>query len=96
MQERLGELLPNAVYVSAVVDGGLDPLRRALLGAVRKLRPETEVRVPVSDGKTLAEVHRLGEVLDQRSEDGLIVLRARLDAAAVGRLRAKGVLVGDS
>jgi GTP-binding protein HflX len=91
LQDRLRELLPNAVFVSAVTDGGLDPLRRALLGAVRKLRPEAEVRVSMSDGKTLAEVHRLGEVLDQRSEDGMIVLRARLDAATVGRLRGRGV-----
>ena len=91
LQDRLRELLPNAVFVSAVTEGGLDPLRRALLGAVRKLRPEAEVRVSMSDGKTLAEVHRLGEVLDQRSEDGVIVLRARLDAATVGRLRGRGV-----
>ena len=91
LQDRLRELLPHAVFVSAVTEGGLDPLRRALLGAVRKLRPEAEVRVSMSDGKTLAEVHRLGEVLDQRSEDGVIVLRARLDAATVGRLRGRGV-----
>ncbi len=92
-QERLHELLPNAVFVSAVTEDGLEPLRRALLAAIRKQRPEAEVRVPVSDGKTLAEVHRLGEVLEQRSEDGVIVLRARLDPAVVGRLRGRGLSV---
>src|SRR5918911_3209480 len=55
MQERIANLLPNSVFVSAVSEGGLEPLRRALLGAVRERRPEVELRVSASDGRTLAE-----------------------------------------
>ena len=56
------------MFVSAVSEDGLEPLRRALLGIVRKLKPVTELRVSTSDGRLLAELHRAGEVIDQRNE----------------------------
>jgi GTP-binding protein HflX len=38
-------------------------------------------------------VHRDGEVLDQRSEEDVIVLKARLDERSIGRLRQSGARV---
>ena len=90
LHARGREIFPHAVYVSAITEGGLEPLRRALLATVRTLKPVTELRVPASDGRLLAELHRAGEVLDQRSDGEEMVVRVRLDPAALGRLRAAG------
>ncbi|MDQ6830004.1 MAG: GTPase HflX [Gemmatimonadota bacterium] len=93
LQVRVRDEMPTAVFVSAVTAHGLEPLKRALLGVVRKRKPVVELRVAVSDGRTLAELHRLGEVLEQRSEDGVMVVRARLDEATAKRLQASGIAV---
>jgi GTP-binding protein HflX len=79
--------------VSAVNEGGVDPLRRALGTALRARRPLSEIRLPASDGKLLAEIHRGGEVLDQRTEEDQLVIRARVDEALAGRLRRAGAQV---
>ncbi|HKO16372.1 MAG TPA: GTPase HflX, partial [Gemmatimonadaceae bacterium] len=79
LQERIGHLVRDAVFVSTVAEGGLEPLRRALSVAVRARRPLTEIRLSPTEGKLLAEIHRDGEVLDQRMDDDRLVLRARVD-----------------
>src|SRR5581483_9677873 len=63
LQERIGNLVPSSVFVSTVTEGGLEPLRRALLGAVRARRPLTEIRISPANGKLLSEIHRDAEVL---------------------------------
>ena len=93
LQERVANMLPNSVFVSAATEGGLEPLRRALLAASRGLQVVTEVRIPAGHGKAIAEVHRSGEVLEQRSDGADLVLRARLDEASLGRLKRLGVEV---
>lgn len=94
LHERISSLLPNSVFVSAVTEGGLEPLRRSLLGQVRKLRPVAELRLPpATAGRLMAEIHRAGEVLEQRNEGEELIVRARLDEAFVGRLRQQGVAI---
>jgi GTP-binding protein HflX len=93
LQERVSAILPNAVFVSSVSEGGLEPLRRALEGAMRATRPVMEIRVSVTDGKTLAELHKNAEVMDQRLEGEDMVFIARMDDAAAGRLRKSGVRI---
>ena len=90
VQERVHNLLPDALFVSAATPDGLEPLRRALLARLKQQRPLVEVRVPAADGRLLAELHREGEVLDQHAEDGVVVVRARLDDILAGRLRRAG------
>ena len=90
LQERAKDVAPDSVFVSALTEGGLEPLRRALLSTVRALKPVTELRVSTSDGRLLAELHRSGEVIDQRNDGDEMVIRVRLDAAALGRIRAAG------
>ncbi len=47
------------------------------------------LRIPASDGETIASIYRDGEVL-RRDEDGAMVgLVARLPKAIVGRLRRR-------
>jgi GTP-binding protein HflX len=88
LEDRLQRSMPNSVFVSAVLPDGLEPLRRALLAARRQLRPTTTVRIPLGDGKLLAELHRSGEVLSQHAEGNEWVVTARLDPASLGRLRS--------
>ena len=93
MRERIGNLLPNSVFVSSVEPGELEPLRRALVAAIRARSSVAEVRMGSGEGKLLAELHRGAEVLDQRMDGDEIVLRARVDEALAGRLRRGGARV---
>ncbi len=93
MQERMTNLLPNSVFVSALSDDTLEPLRRALVMALRARTTLAEVRIGAGDGRLLAEVHRGAEVLEQRMEGEEIVLRARVDETLAGRLRRAGARI---
>ena len=93
LQDRVRPMLPNAVFVSATAEDGLEPLRRALLAAERKERPLSSIHVPLSDGKLLAELHRHGEVIEQRAVGDEWVITARLDAATAGRLARLGATI---
>jgi GTP-binding protein HflX len=95
LEERVTNLLPNSIFVSAETEGGLEPLRRALLVQTRALRPVAEIRLGAGEGRLLAEVHRLGEVVEQRTDGAELVLRARIDDALAGRLRRAGARVED-
>jgi GTP-binding protein HflX len=93
LQERMRSLLPSSVFVSAATEDGLEPLRRSLLAALRRHRPVLELRIPLSDGRMLAELHRAGEVVEQRSDGDEWVVTARVDDATVGRLKRQGATV---
>ncbi len=93
LQARMASLLPGSVFVNTVAADGLEPLREALRAAARTGRPVAELRISAGDGRLLADIHRSGEVLDQRHEDGQLVLRARIDATTLGRLRRAGAMV---
>jgi GTP-binding protein HflX len=94
LRERIGNLLPSSsVFVSSIAEGGLEPLRRALQVASRKGTQIAEIRLPAQDGKLLAEIYRSGSVLSQRTEDGQIVLRARVDEQLAGRITRSGANV---
>jgi GTPase len=93
LQERVTALIPSAIFVSSVSEGGLEPLRRALEAATRSKRPVTKIRVSLSDGRTLAEIHQSGEVLDQTVDGDSMIVTARVDDALAGRLRKAGATV---
>ena len=73
--------------------GGVDGLRRALRMSVQALRPLAHIRVPIGEGKLLAELHRESQVLGQEHVDGVVVVTARVEARLLGRLRRDGVEV---
>lgn len=93
VRERVANLMPSSLFVSAVTPGGLDALKASLRESLRRQRPVLEVRIPAGNGRLIAEVHRDGEVLGQKIDEDVIVLRARLDERAIGRLRQAGVRV---
>ncbi len=93
VRDRITNLSPDSLLVSALEPGGLDPLREALREGIRRKRPVLEIRIPHANGRLLAEVHREGEVLDQRADDDVMIVRARLDEKAIGRLRHAGARI---
>ena len=83
-------LEPNpAVFVSALDPDSLTPLRETLRARMRARLDKVRVRLPASDGETLARLYREGEVVDRVDEDGSVVVLARLPEAEVGRLGAR-------
>jgi GTP-binding protein HflX len=95
IEERIRNLVPNSVFVSAVTEDGLEPLKRALLVKAREMRPLSEIRIPLEDGKLLSEIHRSAEVIEQRHEGNKLVMIARLDKALAGKLRNAGADVAE-
>jgi GTP-binding protein HflX len=90
VRARVAALMPGSLFVSAVVPGGLEPLRARLLQQMRTQRPLLEVRMPASDGRLLAELHRDGEVVAQRHDEASLILEVRCDERTIGRLRRAG------
>jgi len=92
LRERIGNLAPGSIFTSAESAEGLEPLRTLLRDALRARRPEVELEVPLTDGGLLAEVYRLGEVLDATAdaEGGVMRMRGRFDAGALARLERDG------
>lgn len=93
LETRIQNLVPGSVFVSALAEDGLEPLKRGLLAAARSLRTLAEIRLPLSDGKLLAEIHRSAEVLEQKHEGNDLVITARIDKELAGRLRHGGAAV---
>ncbi|MDQ3674445.1 MAG: 50S ribosome-binding GTPase, partial [Gemmatimonadota bacterium] len=93
LQDRVVPLSPSSVFVSALVEAEIEPLRRALIHAVSDRRSMSEVRLPISDGALLSEIHRAGEVLEQSVEGGELVLRVRIGAELAAKLLLRGAVV---
>ncbi len=94
LQERVRNLIPDSIFVSAVDSDGLEPLRRALLKAARAGTRIAEIRIPISNGKLLAEIYRAADVIEQRNDDDDIVVTARLSGSEAGRLASSGAVIG--
>jgi GTP-binding protein HflX len=98
---RVRERYPHSVLTSTVPHSalrtphleGVDGLRDVLRTSAQALRPVAEVRVPIGDGKLLAELHRDAEVMGQHAVDGVVVVTARVEASLLGRLRREGIAV---
>ncbi len=93
LRDRVLNLTPGSLFVSAREPGGLDSLRVRLREAIRRQRPVLEIRIPAANGRLLAEVHREGEVLDQRADEDVMIVHARLDERMIGRLRHAGARI---
>ena len=65
------------------------PLRSALRRRIQSTRATVRVSFSSSDGRTLAEAYREGEVLERLDNGGTIVLTARIPEALLGRWNAR-------
>ncbi|NBW64799.1 GTPase HflX, partial [bacterium] len=94
LRQRMADLLPDSVFVSAQAPGGTAELHAAMVARLLLRRPEVGVRIPAADGRMLAELYRSAEVVSVRQdeESGDSLLRARVDDALRGRLYRLGLL----
>ena len=92
LEERMRSLAPGSVFTSSLTSEGLEPLRALLRKTLRDRRPEVELIVPLTHGKLLADVHRMGEVLsiEPDEEEGVMRIRGRFEPASLARLEHDG------
>jgi len=87
-KDRAAAQFPQpSIFISTVEPGGVEPLRDLLRDRIRSANPEVRITLPPASGGILAEIYREGEVIEQLEEDGRIVVRARVPAPTLGRLR---------
>jgi GTP-binding protein HflX len=93
---RLKRLWPDAVFVSARAERGMDGLRAAI--EARLPRPAVEVRVtlPYDRGDLVAEAHRRGQVLRSTHTEEGTLLHVRVDESLAAELARHGVTEGHS
>jgi len=74
---------PGSVAISARTGEGVNKLVEALEGALRSWRLRSRFRIPANESALIAEIHRVGHVLELRYEnnDALIVAHVPPDLA---------------
>ena len=76
----------GSVAVSAATGDGIDDLLRVLGDRLRAITRTIDLAVPYERGDVIAAIHREGEVVSTRDEDGCLHVLARLSDASTGRL----------
>ncbi|MBN9526040.1 MAG: GTPase HflX [Alphaproteobacteria bacterium] len=80
---------PDHVAVSALTGEGCDGLLAELARRLGASRQPMTVTLDAGDGATLAWLHRHGEVLGRKGDDGRVTLTVALDEAELGQLRKR-------
>lgn len=84
---------PDAVFTTTVRTDGLMTLKRRLREQARRGIPTVVVTLAPGDGAGLAELYRLGDVVDRVDEEEGTRLTVRLALWQVERLRERGLSV---
>lgn len=88
LKERSLALDPTpAVWVSALTDGGLEPLVESIRARVRSRFPRVQLFLNPGDGETLSTLHREGEVISVKEDGSRLQVTARIPGPLLGRLR---------
>ena len=80
---------PLAVAVSALSGEGCDQLLALIGQQVGRHDRPIRVSLPHADGATLAWLHEVGEIVEQRDDEQFVWLVVKLDAANIGRLEKR-------
>ncbi len=87
LRDRVRAFRPvPAVFLSAHQPETLPRLHEALKARIRAQLEEVTLRIPASDGKSLAAVYDDGEVLHRHDANGQVTVRGRLSGPVLGRL----------
>lgn len=81
---------PNAIPISAHSGFGLPNMAQAVSDALTASFVEIELRLPVSDGKTIAWLSSHAEVLSKQYNDDCTIIHCRLPKGAGGKLANQG------
>jgi GTP-binding protein HflX len=94
LRRRSAELYGDHVFTSVMEPDGLADLTDRLRRRCAADRPSVELSIPITDGRTLAEVYREADVFGRTDTDSAVVLKARVPADSLGRWRRiKGVAI---
>ncbi len=84
--QRARELHPNAVFASTIKIDGIEGLKAELRRREQEAHPPVVLRVPMADGKRMAEIYRVGEVLKREEVGEEYELTVRMPAGEAARL----------
>ena len=76
--QRLKNLWPEAVFISAQEGTGLDDLRHAIGDELSKGLVVMSLAIPYERGDLVAAAHRVGEVIEEKHDDDGTILDVRL------------------
>lgn len=77
--EEIRRAFGDGILTSAITEQGLSDLRERMIVMVRQWQVPVEVEIPVTDGRTLAEIGRHGTILNQQLEGDRLRVHALLD-----------------
>ena len=94
LRARIENLAPGSIFTSAADAEGLEPLRALLREALRNRRPEVTLAIAITDGRLLAEAHRVGEQVQSVPDEAgaTMQVRGRFEAGALARLERAGAV----
>ena len=91
--DNLKDHFPDAAFISAQEDQGLDELLHRLEAELSKLRIETTLDIPFDRGDVVSRVHEQGDVIQETYGENGTHIVARLPRETVEEL---GPFIGDS
>ena len=83
---RLTNLHPDAVVVSAAEGTGLEDVMRHIEAAITPQAQDLELLIPFDRGDLVAHVHDVADILSETHEPGGTHLKARVPTRHVGPL----------
>lgn len=85
--EKLQGRFPDAAFISAQADQGLEALLHRLEAELAKLRVETTLDIPFERGDVVSRVHEQGDVLEETYGETGTHIVARLPRESLGEFR---------
>ena len=84
MKRRARQLVPDALFVSALTKAGLDGLEERCIELIADTTGETELLVPHDRYDVIAKLHQLGSIREQEHEDKGVRIHGRFPATQAG------------
>ena len=75
---RLGNLYPDAVFISALKRTGLVDLLEKIGSVIERKMVTLTLEIPYARGDLVAAVHRVGEVIEEKHDDNGMILEVRI------------------
>jgi GTP-binding protein HflX len=82
---RLANLYPDAMFISALEDEGLDALVERIGELLERTTVTLTLEVPYSRGDVVAAAHRVGEVIEEKHDDNGVILEVRVPETSRSR-----------
>lgn len=82
---RLQNLWPDAVFISAQRQMGLDSLLEAIAEALSRGLVTLSLTVPYERGDVVAAAHRIGEVIEEKHDEGGTIIDVRVPERATAQ-----------